>query len=272
MEIINQKNFGNGRVFALKTKTGKIVETTDTFLPSYTKNAVGRRENSLVNKNFGSRKDRWMIGISTISGCPIKCRFCAAGGRFHGNLTAKEMLEQVEFILKLNNEEFKPEKAKEFRILFTRMGEPALNYKKINKVIKLLKKEYPFAEIAISTIGVKNPALNEWLELSKEYSEIHLQFSIHTTDKEYRDWLIPFNEKLTFEEINQFAKRWIAISNNKRKISLNFTIVEGSEFNIEKIKKFFPKEYFFIKLSPVNENYYTELNKITGAIKQKNLA
>jgi 23S rRNA (adenine2503-C2)-methyltransferase len=271
MRIINQKTFGNGRVFALKTESGKIVETTDTFLPYYTRNAVGRRKNSLIKKDFGSRDERWMIGISTMSGCPVGCKFCAAGKRFRGNLTAEEILEQIEFILSLNKK-YKPSRSKEFRILMTRMGEPALNYKEVCKAIRLIKEKYPFSEIAISTIGIKNKALKAWLKLSKKYSEIHLQFSIHSTSEKYRDWLIPIKNKITFEGIKQFGKRWMKVKNNKRKISLNFTIVEGSEFSVRKIKKYFPKEDFFIKLSPVNENACSRSNNITGAIKQKNIA
>ncbi len=271
MKVVNKKTFGNGVVFALRTETGKVVETTDTFLPYYTKNAVGRRENCLIDSDFGSRKERWMIGVSTMSGCPIGCKFCAAGGKFNANLTAEEIIAQVDFILNLNNKS-KPSEAKEFRILMTRMGEPALNFKEVTKAAELLKEKFPFAEILISTVGLRNGSLDSWLELSKKHKEIHLQFSIHSTSQEYRDWLIPAKNKLAFDEIRSFANKWMDVKNNKRKISLNFTVVEGSEFNIEKIKEFFPKEQFFIKLSPVNENCYTRINNITGAIKQRNAA
>ncbi|MGV8151693.1 MAG: radical SAM protein [Candidatus Nanoarchaeia archaeon] len=271
MEIINKKTFGNGQVFALRTESGKIVETTDTFLPNYTKNAVGRRNNVLISKDFGSRKQRWMIGISTMSGCPVGCKFCAAGARFIGNLTGEEMLQQIEFVLELNKE-FLPQEAQEFRILMTRMGEPALNYKEVCKAIKLIKEKYPYAQIAISTIGMRNKALKEWLKLSQEYKEIHMQFSIHSTSQDYRNWLIPIKNKLNFKEIKEFGQKWMKVPNNKRKIALNFTLVKGSEFLIEKIKRFFPKENFFIKLSPINENHYTKTNHLKGAIKQINVA
>jgi len=271
MKIINQKKFGNGSVYALQTTNGKIVETTDTFLPIYTRDAIGRRENSLLSKNFGSRNERWMIGISTMSGCPVGCKFCAAGGKFNGNLSAEEMIEQVNFVLE-NNPNYNPNNSKEFRILFTRMGEPGLNYFEVCRAIKMLKSKFQKSAIVISTVGIKNNSLEEWLNLSKEYSEIHLQFSIHSTSEEYRNWLIPLKNKLDFFEIKSFAKKWMQIPNNKRKISLNFTIVEGSEFNIKKLEEFFPKDLFFIKLSLVNENNYSIKNNITGAIKQKNLA
>ena len=58
MEVKKHKKFGNGYVYALTTSKGKLVETTDTFLPYYTINAVGRRTNALIAPKFASRSDR----------------------------------------------------------------------------------------------------------------------------------------------------------------------------------------------------------------------
>lgn len=271
MRVHKYKKFKNGIVYALRTGDGILVETTDTFLPCYTKNAVGRRSNSLINPSFGSRKDRWMIGISTMSGCPVGCKFCATGKKFYRNLKAEEMLEQVDFIVG-NNREFDPQKAKEFRVLFTRMGEPSLNKEEVRKAVVMLKEKYPNATIGLSSIGIRNDALEEWMNLSRKYSDIHLQFSIHSTSEAARKRLIPYRKKLSFREIGEFGERWMAVENNKRKVSLNFTLIEGEEFSVRKLESNFPKENFFIKLSPLNENRITLQNELEGAIKEENKA
>ena len=49
-------------------------------------------------------------------------------------LTAEEIVEQVKFILD-KNPEFNPKDCKEFKINFTRMGEPALNWDNVKKSI-----------------------------------------------------------------------------------------------------------------------------------------
>ena len=270
MKVQKYKKFGNGYVYALLTSQGKLVETTDTFLPYYTINAVGRRTNALLAPEFAARSERWMIGISVSSGCPVGCKFCATGNRFYSHLTAEEMMEQVEFITG-NNKEFDPNKSKEFKVLFTRMGEPALNCQEVNKAVELIKAKYPRAVIGLSTIGIDNPAIESWLELSSKYKDIYMQFSIHTTSESERADLIPFPNKLSYDKIREFGERWMKIPNNKRKVSLNFTILEGNEFSIEKLKKYFPKELFFIKLSPLNENIVTRKNNLKGVIQEKNL-
>jgi len=121
------KSFANGNVYLLYTKDKMPVETTDTFLPYYTKDAIGKQQNKLSSKDLGSRAERWMIGVSVMSGCPVRCKFCATGKLDKWRrLTSDEMIAQVEFIL-AKNLDINPSASKEFKINWTRMGEPFLN-------------------------------------------------------------------------------------------------------------------------------------------------
>ena len=43
MKELRKKSFKNGVVYCLQLEDGFLVETTDTFLPYYTKDAIGRR-------------------------------------------------------------------------------------------------------------------------------------------------------------------------------------------------------------------------------------
>ena len=100
------RTFANGAVYALRTEDDYPIETTDTFLPMITRDAEARGTNELVLPSFGSRKDRWMIGVSVMSGCPVRCPFCATGAlKKWRNLTAEEILAQVDFIVEKNKEQ-----------------------------------------------------------------------------------------------------------------------------------------------------------------------
>lgn len=48
MNIVKSKSFKNGTVYCLRLEDGMLVETTDTFLPYYTKDAIGRKQNFLT--------------------------------------------------------------------------------------------------------------------------------------------------------------------------------------------------------------------------------
>ena len=52
MNIVKSKSFKNGTVYCLRLEDGMLVETTDTFLPYYTKDAIGRKQNFLDNDNL----------------------------------------------------------------------------------------------------------------------------------------------------------------------------------------------------------------------------
>ena len=260
MEVKKSKQFVNGIVYCLALEDGKLIETTDTFLPFYTKDAIGRKQNFLDNNNLGDRSERWMIGVSTMSGCPVRCKFCATGNmKSYRNLTAEEIVEQVEFIVN-NNPNFNPTESKEFKINYTRMGEPFLNIDEVKKAIAIINDKYPNAHHYISTIGIKGS------DFSFVKDNITLQISLHSFDDEKRNWLIPFKNKLTIEELGQIR------TESNLKTTINLTLIDESDFDAEKLQKYFDKEHFFVKLSPINPNNISEKNHLgNGVIKGINL-
>lgn len=260
MEVKKSKQFANGIVYCLALEDGKLIETTDTFLPFYTKDAIGRKQNFLDNNNLGDRSERWMIGVSTMSGCPVRCKFCASGNmKSYRNLTAEEIVEQVEFIVN-NNPNFNPTESKEFKINYTRMGEPFLNIDEVKKAIAIINDRYPNAHHYISTIGIKGS------DFSFVKDNITLQISLHSFDDEKRNWLIPFKNKLTIEELGQIR------TESNLKTTINLTLVDESDFDAEKLQKYFDKEHFFVKLSPINPNNISEKNHLgNGVIEGINL-
>lgn len=260
MEVKKSKQFANGVVYCLALEDGKLIETTDTFLPFYTKDAIGRKQNFLDNNNLGDRSERWMIGVSTMSGCPVRCKFCATGNmKSYRNLMAEEIVEQVEFIVN-NNPNFNPTESKEFKINYTRMGEPFLNIDEVKKAIAIINDKYPNAHHYISTIGIKGS------DFSFVKDNITLQISLHSFDDEKRNWLIPFKNKLTIEELGQIR------TESNLKTTINLTLVDESDFDAEKLQKYFDKEHFFVKLSPINPNNISEKNHLgNGVIEGINL-
>ena len=254
---VAEKRFENGVVYALRTEDGYLIEATDTWLPYYTKDAIGRKQNFLDNNDLGSRKERWMIGVSTMSGCCVGCQFCATGNmKKFRNLTVDEIVEQVEFVLKQNEQD--PKESKEFKINYTRMGEPFLNIKNVREAINRLNKYNPHHYV--STIGIKNSDFS-WI-----HDNITLQISLHSLDEERRNNLIPFKNKMTIEELGQIRTK------SNLKTTVNMTLVDTKDFDIDKLKQYFDPKYFFIKLSPINENNISKKNNMgKGIIKGVNI-
>jgi 23S rRNA (adenine2503-C2)-methyltransferase len=250
LKEITNKSFANGIVYALQTDDGYPIEVTDTFLPRYTKDAVGRKQNKLDNYNLGTRKDRWMIGVSCMSGCPCRCKFCATGQlKRYRPLTAEEIVAQVEFIIS-KNPDYKFGESYENKINYTRMGEPFLNIQEVKKAIEIIDSKYPNVHHFISTIGIINSDFS-WIK-----DNITLQLSLHSLDENHRKYLIPHPQLMSIEALGKIRTA------SNLKTTLNMTLVNTDDFNIEKLQKFFDKDYFFVKLSPININAVSEKNNL----------
>lgn len=209
--------------------------------------------------SLADRTERWMIGVSTMSGCPVRCKFCATGNmKRYRNLTAEEIVEQVEFAI--NKAGADPSKAKEFKINYTRMGEPFLNIDAVKEAIRFITEKYPNTHHYVSTIGIKGS------DFSFIKGNITLQISLHSFDDDKRNWLIPYKNKMTIKELGQIR------TESNLKTTINLTLVDTSDFDAEKLKKWFDKEHFFVKLSPINVNNISEKNHLgTGVVEGINL-
>lgn len=259
LTLVTQKDFANGTVYALRTHDGFLIETTDTFLPNYTKDAIGLKQNNLHDNDIGDRSQRWMIGVSVMSGCPVHCKFCCTGMLpKYRNLTAEEIVEQIDFVVSKRKEQF--QNAFEHKINYTRMGEPFLNIDNVQKAIEIIDRIYPNTHHYISTIGIKDSDFS-WIK-----DNITLQVSVHSLENERRNNLIPYRHKMTLEQLGQIHTQ------SNLKTTINMTLVDESDFDIVQLKKLFDKEHFFVKLSPINTNVVSELNNLgKGIIVSENL-
>jgi 23S rRNA (adenine2503-C2)-methyltransferase len=193
-------------VYILELNSGKLVECVESLQPPF------------------SRQDKWVLLVSTMFGCPIGCVMCDAGGHYQGKPTAEEILSQIEFLVR---QRF-PDRiipCKQLKIQFARMGEPALNPAVLD-VLEALPEIYdtPGLMPSISTVapaGCRN-FFERLLEIKQRvYANGHFQFqfSLHSTDPQLRDVIIPVR-KWSFSEMAEYGERFYV--NGDRKITLNF--------------------------------------------------
>lgn len=134
------------------------------------------------------------------------------------------------------------------------MGEPFLNIDAVKQAIKIISNKYPNAHHYISTIGIKGS------DFSFIKDNITLQISLHSFDDDKRDWLIPYKNKISIKELGQIRTQ------SNLKTTINLTLVDNNDFNANKLKEYFDKDYFFVKLSPINENNISEKNHLGKGI------
>ena len=162
------------------------------------------------------REKKWVLMVSTLFGCPVKCLMCDAGGTYQGKLSCEEILAQIDYLVKKRFPgDFIP--VEKFKIQFARMGEPSFNPSVLD-VLTELPNRYHAAGLIPSLSTIAPRGVERFFERLLEIKErlypngnFQFQFSLHTTDDNLRDQLIPV-KKWTFAEMaeygNRFNKSW----------------------------------------------------------------
>ena len=210
---------------------------------------------------------KWVIIVSTLFGCPVDCKFCDAGGDYSGKLTAEEIFFQIDYLVKHRFPSAIPETDK-FKIQFARMGEPSFNMA-VLEVLENFPSRYSTNNFVgslstIAPIGTDN-FFERLLRIKKEYFDksFQLQFSIHSTDEEQRNQLIPV-KKWSFEKIAAYGERFY--SEGGRKLTLNFALGKDNILDPDTLLRYFDPDFFLIKITPVNPTYKARLNGIDSLI------
>lgn len=201
-----------------------------------------------------AREEKWVIVISCLLGCPVQCLMCDAGKNYCGKLSKDEILEQIDHIVdKTYPSRIIP--VKKFKIQFTRMGEPVFNDAVLDVLDELpTRYQAPGLIPSVSTVGPKNAEafFKRLTEIKKKHygnGHFQMQFSLHTTDAEKRDILIP-TPKMSFDEIAEFGEQFFEPGD--RKITLNCIVMEEYPITPLVLKKHFNPDHFILKFTPLN--------------------
>jgi 23S rRNA (adenine2503-C2)-methyltransferase len=136
------------------------------------------------------RDGRHSICVSSQSGCPLTCTFCATGQmRFGRNLTPSEILDQALHFRRLGPVD---------HAVFMGMGEPMMNLDGVlGACARLPDIGITHRRTAISTVG--------WIpgieRLADQAMPIRLALSLHAADPALRSELMPVNDRYPLPDV-----------------------------------------------------------------------
>ena len=162
------------------------------------------------------RDGRRSICLSSQSGCPLTCTFCATGQmRFGRNLTASEILDQALHFRRLEGRG--PDHA-----VFMGMGEPMMNLDHVLAACERLPDiGIGHRRTAISTIG--------WIpgieRLAANPMPIRLALSLHAADEALRTELMPVNERYPLADVIAACEAYYA--RKRRKVFVEYVMLAG---------------------------------------------
>ncbi len=165
--------------------------------------------------------------ISSQVGCTLTCTFCHTGTqKLVRNLTAAEIVAQVMIARDDLNEWPSTTDGRALtNIVFMGMGEPLYNLDEVAKAIDLISDGEGISigrrRITVSTSGVV-PKIEE---LGRRTNTM-LAISLHATNDELRDELVPLNKKYNLEHLMAAIKAYPGLNNSKR-VTFEYVMLKG---------------------------------------------
>ncbi|MEM6536311.1 MAG: 23S rRNA (adenine(2503)-C(2))-methyltransferase RlmN [Pseudomonadota bacterium] len=165
--------------------------------------------------------------VSSQVGCTLTCTFCHTGTqKLVRNLTAGEIVGQV---LAAKDDLGEWPSGKDDRslsnIVFMGMGEPLYNLDNVRDAIDIASDGEGISiskrRTTVSTSGV----VTEMQRLGEETSAM-LAISLHATNNDLRDELVPINRKHPIEELLDACRNYPGVSNSRR-ITFEYVMLKG---------------------------------------------
>ncbi len=161
------------------------------------------------------RDGRRSLCLSSQSGCPLTCTFCATGQmKFGRNLTASEILDQA-----LHFRRVEPVN----HAVFMGMGEPMMNLDPVLEAARRLPDlGITHRRTTISTVGWL-PGLTRFVDEVEE--PIRLALSLHAADGALRSQLMPVNDRYPLGEVLDECRRYYELRH--RKVYVEYVMLAG---------------------------------------------
>ena len=189
------------------------------------------------------RDGRRSVCVSSQSGCPLTCTFCATGRMAFGrNLTASEILDQV-----LHFRRSEPVN----HLVFMGMGEPFMNVDAVLDAARRLPDiGITYRRTTISTVGWL-PGLERFVEEVTE--PIRLALSLHAADPTLRRELMPVNDRYPLPDVLVLCRRHWERTN--RRVFVEYVMLAGvndSPAQARALAELLGREAFKVNLIPYN--------------------
>ena len=189
------------------------------------------------------RDGRRSLCLSSQSGCPLTCRFCATGAmQFGRNLTPWEMLDQALHFRRLEEVN---------HAVFMGMGEPMLNLDNVLAAARRLPElGITHRRTTVSTVGWL-PGLRRFVDEVEE--PIRLALSLHAPDGMLRSELMPVNDRYPLVDVIAECRRYVAL--RRRKVFVEYVMLAGVNDRVEQARalgRLLDAKAFKVNLIPYN--------------------
>jgi 23S rRNA (adenine2503-C2)-methyltransferase len=189
------------------------------------------------------RDGRRSVCVSSQSGCPLTCTFCATGQmQFGRNLTAGEILDQALYFRRIEPID---------HLVFMGMGEPMMNLDPVLAAARRLPDVgVTHRRTTISTVGWL-PGVRRFVDEVEE--PIRLALSLHAPSPALRSRLMPVNDRYPLEQVLAECLRYVEL--RRRRVYVEYVMLAGVNDSVaqaEELAQALDANAFKVNLIPYN--------------------
>jgi len=189
------------------------------------------------------RDGRRSLCLSSQSGCPLTCTFCATGAMAFGrNLTASEIVDQALHFRRLTEVD---------HAVFMGMGEPMLNLDEVLAAARRLPDlGITHRRTTVSTVGWL-PGLRRFVDEVAE--PIRLALSLHAADEGLRSRIMPVNERYPAVDVVAECRRHAEAT--RRRVFVEYVMlaeVNDAPEQARSLAELLGRDHFKVNLIPYN--------------------
>ena len=237
----------------------KVLEVQTSKLDGTQKYLFALPDGNVVESVLMKYRHGNSVCISSQVGCKMGCRFCASTiGGWTRNLLPSEMLDQVYKIQKFSKERVS-------NVVVMGTGEPLDNYDNLLLFIRMISDENGLhisqRNITVSTCGI----VPRMYDLAGEDLQITLAISLHASNQQKREKLMPVAKKYSLEELMEACRNYF--EKTGRRLTFEYSLVGGendSQEDAEELAHLIKGLNCHINLIPVNpikERSYVQSDK-----------
>lgn len=242
-EILD-KNFSLNLLTIAKVSSDKKKETIKFLFKLYDDNFI---ETVIMQFNYG-----YSICISTQVGCNMGCKFCASGtNKKIRNLEPFEIVLQYLCAWQYLNE---TKKINISNIVVMGIGEPFENYDNLITALKIFINPFGLQigqrHITVSTCGL----VQKIIKFAKDMPQINLAISLHATNNNLRNSLMPINKAYNIDALIEACKKYLKMTN--RRLTFEYILLKNindSKKDALALVKLLKPLLCYVNLIPYNE-------------------
>ena len=182
-----------------------------------------------VETVFIPETDRGTLCISSQVGCALECTFCSTGRQgFNRNLTAAEIIGQLWWANKAMGVTPKNERVIS-NVVMMGMGEPMANFDNVVTALSIMLDNHGLSRrrVTVSTSGMVPQ-----MDRLRDAMPVALAVSLHASNDEVRDKIVPLNKKYPLKELMAACQRYL-VKAPRDFITFEYVMLDGVNDNAQ---------------------------------------